>query len=106
MLALSGTSADQRESLIWHAGPEAAKAAEICFRQAIRISARQSALSWKLRAAISLAQLLREQGLPADAVACLRPIYGQLREGFDSDDATTARALLEMLPDSLGHSGA
>jgi len=34
---------------------------------------RQGTLAWELRAATSLARLLRNRGRPADAIACLQP---------------------------------
>jgi predicted ATPase len=40
----------------------AAETAEDLFRQALAEARRQKALSWELRAATSLARLLREQG--------------------------------------------
>jgi predicted ATPase len=86
------------ELLARHGTQGGADAAEACFRQAIRISERQTALAWELRAGISLAGLLRDQGRPAEAVACLQPIHGRFTEGFDSIDLTSARALLDMLP--------
>jgi predicted ATPase len=42
--------------------PQACAAAEDQFRQALELSRQQGALSWELRAATSLAQLLRDQG--------------------------------------------
>src|SRR6266581_3951753 len=44
------------------------EAAEDVFRQALDIARQQEALSWELRAATSLARLLRNQRRPADAI--------------------------------------
>jgi len=42
----------------------------------------------------SLARLLHDRGRPADAIACLRPIYDRFTEGFGTADLKAARALL------------
>jgi hypothetical protein len=48
-----------------------------------------------LRAATSLARLLRSRGLPADAIACLQPIYDGFTEGFGNADLSAAKRVLE-----------
>jgi predicted ATPase len=48
-----------------------------------------------LRAATSLARLLRKQGRPADAIACLQPIYDRFTEGFGTADLIAAKQLLD-----------
>jgi predicted ATPase len=58
-------------------------------------------VSWELRAATSLARLLRNQGRPADAHTCLRPVYDRFTEGFGTIDLITAKQLL----DDLGTAG-
>jgi predicted ATPase/DNA-binding winged helix-turn-helix (wHTH) protein len=75
----------------------AAAAAEDHFRQALDWAHRQGALSWKLRAAMSLARLLRDQGRPADALALLQPVYDRFTEGFDTVDLKAAKDLLGAL---------
>ena len=84
LLLLQSTSRDQ-------AG------AESCFRQALGAACRQGALSWELRAATSLARLLRDQGRPADGKELLQPIYDRFTEGFDTADLRLARTLLDQL---------
>jgi predicted ATPase len=79
------------------AAPAAAAAAEDHFRQALDWARRQGALAWELRAATSLARLLRDQGRPADALAFLQPVYDRFTEGFDTADLKTANALLNAL---------
>jgi predicted ATPase len=69
-------------------------------RKVGRISAEQrqmgpNARSWELRAAKSLARLLRNQGRPA--AACLRPIYNRFTEGFGTADLIAAKQLLDDL---------
>jgi predicted ATPase len=57
--------------------------------------ARRSVLG--LRAATSLARLLRDQGRSADALALLQPVYDRFTEGFETTDLNTANALLDAL---------
>jgi predicted ATPase len=75
----------------------AATAAEDHFRQALDWACRQGALSLELRAATSLARLLRGQGRSADALALLQPVYGRFTEGFDTADLKVAKTLLDAL---------
>ncbi|HUB13814.1 MAG TPA: winged helix-turn-helix domain-containing protein [Acetobacteraceae bacterium] len=74
------------------------KAAEEHFRRSLDLAHRQRALSWELRTATSFAQLLRSQGLPADAKALLQPVLNRFTEGFDTADLKAARALLGPVP--------
>ena len=82
--------------LLQNAAAQAA-AAEDYFRQARDWARRQGALSWELRAAASLARLLRDQGRSAEALALLQPVYERFTEGFDTADLKLARALLDDL---------
>ena len=75
--------------------PAAAETARNLFRQALDEARRQQALSWELRAATSLARLLRQQGQRADAVACLEPVYSRFTEGFGTADLMAAKRILE-----------
>jgi len=72
------------------------------FRQSLAVAQEQGALSWELRTATSLAHLLRNQGRPADAIACLRPVYGRFTEGFGTADLIAAKQVLDELSDA-GH---
>ena len=83
------------ELLLSQGAPAAAETAESLFRQALDEAHRQQALSWELRAATSLARLLRNQGRPADATACLKPVYDRFAEGFGTTDLIAARHLLK-----------
>ena len=56
--------------------------------------------SWELRAATSLARLLSDQGRPADANACLQPIYDRFTEGFGTADLVASKRLLDELSDA------
>jgi predicted ATPase/DNA-binding winged helix-turn-helix (wHTH) protein len=76
--------------------------AEQCFLGAIQWSQRQSALSWELRAANSLARLWLNQGRIDSARLLLAPIHGRFTEGHDTDDLVTARALLAKVDHPAG----
>ena len=71
--------------------------AEECFRRAIDIARRQQAKSWELRAVVSLARLLHQQGKKEEARPMLAEIYDWFTEGFDTPDLKDAKALLEEL---------
>ncbi|HTG19685.1 MAG TPA: transcriptional regulator, partial [Reyranella sp.] len=85
------------ELLLLQSAPAAAETAESLFRQALEEARRQQALSWELRTANSLARLLRRQGRPADAIACLGPVYDRFTEGFGTADVIAAKRLLDEL---------
>jgi predicted ATPase len=72
----------------------AADEAESEFVRAIEIARAQAALSWELRAAMSLARLRLGQGRRAEALAILQPVYLRFTEGFDTPDLIAARTLL------------
>jgi predicted ATPase len=78
-------------------GPDAAQLATDLYMRALDQARRHGALSWELRAATSLAQLMRDQGRSADAVALLQPVYDRFTEGFDTADLKAAKALLDAL---------
>ena len=67
------------------------------FERAIEIARRQSARSFELRATMSLARLLAEQGRRDEARAMLAEIYNWFTEGFDTADLKDAKALLDQL---------
>ena len=70
---------------------------EICFEQALAVARCQSAKSFELRAAISLARLWRDRGKSDKARKLLTPIYGWFTEGLDTPDLQEAKALLDAL---------
>ena len=74
-----------------------AKESESYFQKALAVAQQQEAKSWELRAAMSLAQLWREQGKIAEAYDVLAPVYNWFTEGFDTADLKDAKALLEEL---------
>ncbi|MGY8683223.1 adenylate/guanylate cyclase domain-containing protein [Bradyrhizobium sp. UFLA05-153] len=71
--------------------------AEACFERALAIACEQKAKSWELRAAISMAQLWRDQGKRNEARELLAPIYCWFTEGFGSRDLKEAKSLLDEL---------
>jgi predicted ATPase len=85
------------ELLLRQGATGAAEMAEDHFRQAIDWARQQGALFWELRAATSLARLLRDQGRSADGLALLQPVYDRFTEGFGTADLKAANALLDAL---------
>ena len=78
-------------------GSQVEEEAEACFQKAIEVARRQSAKSWELRAATSLARLWQQQGKVAEARDLLAPVYNWFTEGLDTADLNDAQALLEEL---------
>ncbi|MDJ0848267.1 MAG: TOMM system kinase/cyclase fusion protein [Myxococcota bacterium] len=74
-----------------------AREAEGCFRHALELARKSGTKSWELRAATSLARLLRDRGERDEACALLQPVYDWFTEGFDTADLKHAKALLEEL---------
>ena len=70
-------------------------AAERHFQQALDWARRQGALSWELRAAVSLARLWYNQGNSGAARELLAPIYRRFTEGFGTGDLLNAKNLLD-----------
>jgi predicted ATPase len=56
-----------------------------------------SGKTWELRATMSLARLLDQQGRRDEAHAMLSEIYNWFAEGFDTADLKDAKALLDQL---------
>jgi predicted ATPase len=71
--------------------------AAACFERALALAHQREARAWELRAATSLARLLREQGRREAARTVLAPAYSWFTEGFDTTDLQEARALLTAL---------
>ena len=66
-----------------------------CFCRALELARRQNAKAWELRAAMSLARLLQQQGQPTEARRMLAAVYGWFTEGFETADLKAAKALLD-----------
>jgi predicted ATPase len=78
-------------------GAEGNVEAEAYLRRAIGEARSPGAKSFELRAAMSLARFLRDQGRSTEARETLAPIYGWFTEGFGTPDLIDARALLDEL---------
>jgi len=76
--------------------PDTAKA-ETSFARALEVARKQQAKAWELRAAMSMAQLLRAQGRRSGAHEILSPIYSWFTQGFDTLDLRKAKTLLDEL---------
>ncbi len=74
-----------------------AELAEADFREAIALAQQLGAKAWELRATMSLARLLAQQGRRDEARTTLADIYNWFTEGFDTVDLKEAKALLEEL---------
>jgi hypothetical protein len=84
------------ERLLHENAPGAVEAARGLFARAQATAAEQQALAWELRAATSLARLLKEKlGRDGEARAVLEPVYRRFTEGFSTTDLRHAAALLE-----------
>jgi tetratricopeptide (TPR) repeat protein len=81
--------------LLASAGPSQDRV-ERCYQNAMGSARRQEAKSWEVRAAVSLARLLRHQGRGDEAREILAPVYGWFTEGFDTTDLNEAKALHEL----------
>ena len=71
--------------------------AEDLLRRALEIARAREAKWLELRAATSLARLLRDQGRRDEARALLAPVYAWFTGGFDTADLKDAKVLLEEL---------
>jgi predicted ATPase len=71
--------------------------AEASLQKAVQVARRQSAKSWELRAATSLARLWQKQDRRREARKLLAQVYDWFTEGFDTRDLKEARALLDEL---------
>ncbi len=83
------------ELLLSEDGPGSPAAAEACFLQALQVARAQGALSWELRAAMSLVRLRHGQGRTGQGPALLAPIYGRFTEGFGTADLRAAKSLID-----------
>jgi predicted ATPase len=84
------------EIALLSAAPDRGKA-QAYFERALDIARAQQAKSLELRAATSMARLMRDQGRRDEAAALLAPVYGWFSEGFAMPDLKEAKALLDAL---------
>jgi predicted ATPase len=78
-------------------GPGTESEAEMLLRTALEMARSQKSQSLELRAAMSLARLLHEQGRAAEGRDLVANGYASFSEGFDTADLQEARGLLEGL---------
>jgi predicted ATPase len=84
-------------SLLLELGGDRRHEAEACLERALELSRAQSARLYELRATMSLARMLAEQGRREEARAMLAEIYNWFTEGLDTADMKDAKALLDEL---------
>jgi class 3 adenylate cyclase/predicted ATPase len=70
---------------------------EASCRLALAVAREQGTRGFELRAAVSLARLLSEQGRRGEARDLLAPVHGRFTEGFDTPDLKDAKTLLMVL---------
>ena len=85
--------------------PKSLAETEASFRSLKATAAERHAKSWELRATMSLARVLAEQGKRDEARAMLAEIYNWFTEGFDTPDLKDAKRLLEELNERQDSSG-
>jgi predicted ATPase len=69
--------------------------AEDHFRRSLELARRHQALSWELRAAMSLGKLRHAQGRGHDARDLVNSVYVRFTEGFETADLIAARRLFD-----------
>ncbi|MDO9404871.1 MAG: winged helix-turn-helix domain-containing protein [Polaromonas sp.] len=85
------------ELLLQDQGNIAGAEAEACFARALAIADSQGAVSWKLRAALSLARLLNSQGKGDIAIDSLRQSMSLIAEPGRTSDYAEAERLIAKL---------
>ena len=80
--------------------------AESTLQQSLDLARRQGALGWELRSALMLGRLWQKNGRSKDAHALIAPLYARYREGLETLDLKTAKALLDELARPHPKSGA
>jgi len=71
--------------------------AEDCFIEAISVAKQQRTKMWEIRAATSLARVLKAQGKFDEAFETISSAYEWFSEGFDAPELIDAKALLDEL---------
>jgi class 3 adenylate cyclase/predicted ATPase len=77
------------------------KSAEVSFNRALDVARRQSAKTWELRAAISLARLWSDQGKQIEARELIAPLYRWFTQGFERPPLQEAKKLLDELSQGM-----
>jgi predicted ATPase len=78
-------------------GSDAILRAEVLYRRSIAFAHERGALSWELRAATGLAQLLRDHDRRKEGYDTLAAVHGRFKEGFATSDVRSAARLLNEL---------
>jgi predicted ATPase len=81
--------------------PSAAAEAETVLRAALEMAGTQKSRSLELRATMSLARLLRQQGRVTEGRDLLVKCYGWFTEGFDTADLREAKELLDAMENDV-----
>lgn len=82
------------ELVLWQNEPDAAEAAESKLLRSIGVARQQSALSWELRSAMSLARLWSRGDRANEGRDLLSATCDRFTEGFDTADFVAARRLI------------
>jgi hypothetical protein len=90
------------EFLIRYRGPAAEAEAEKEFQEALAFARQQRALSYELRAAHSMANLMHSRGDEAGALDLLEPVFNRFTEGFGTADLIAARRTIDELKERTG----
>ena len=85
------------ELALRHRLPDCHTVAEARFRRSLAIAAAQGAVTWELRAAISLGRLLKVQGRNSEATDLVRPLLARIVTTRTIGDVTEARLLVSSL---------
>ncbi|OEO28723.1 hypothetical protein VW23_003595 [Devosia insulae DS-56] len=85
------------ELVLWRGGPDSIAKAEAALERSLELARNQSALSWQLRTALSLARVRVRQHRAKEALVLLRSIYEGFTEGFETLDLRTAKSALDTL---------
>jgi len=86
-----------RAEILLDMDANAVEQAEALLGQSLEVARQQEAKTFELRASISLARMLAQQGRRAEAHTMLSHIYNWFTEGFDTADLKDAKALLDEL---------
>jgi predicted ATPase len=89
----------QAEILLSRPQPDESEA-EDCLVRALTVARRQSALSWELRIAMTLARVQARKGRGDEARQLLSCVYARFTEGFETGDLRAARQLLAQLDEA------
>jgi predicted ATPase len=84
----------QGEILLTRPQPDEA-AAEAILERALSVARQQGALSWELRASMTLARLRARQGRAVEGREHVASVYARFTEGFDTYDLRAAKEMLE-----------